>query len=84
MISDAILVYDVQSIPEFSNRDYSDSDIIVKVYEQKKIVLWDSTKGGIEPKIVLVGKDFPIGLKLVNTKDLSKEEIQHLIEKRDE
>lgn len=57
MNKEEILIYDLKSIPE--NFTGLTPEYVFKIYKQERIVLWDSSNGGAEPKIIDVDEDLP-------------------------
>lgn len=68
MTNEPILIYDIKSFPE----DF-DFEGFLKLWKEQRIVLWDSTNEGTEPKVLSVEE---IELKIVDLKEISKDEIK--------
>ena len=70
-----ILMYDLKSIPHEAGLDM---EMIVRIFEDERLVLWDSSKGGSEPRMLF---EPPEGLEII-VADLSTPEGKRLKEER--
>lgn len=67
-MSKPIIIYDIQVLPELGGSESSDYAMMQKLYNQDKIIFWDSTKGtpgvNCEPKVIISEDDTDIPLKI--------------------
>lgn len=52
-----VLLYDIKSFPD--HYFGLTPEQVIKIYKEERIVLWDSSEGGKEPKIFLKDEELP-------------------------
>lgn len=51
-----VIIYDIVSLPDFSPEEIVSFRDLFDSFLREKIVLWDSSKGGVEPRVIPPGK----------------------------
>ena len=58
-MSEPIIIYDIQSLPEYDKEQIHGLTELFNKFREMKTILWDSSIGGKEPRII-DGDDFKI------------------------
>lgn len=69
-----ILIYDLQSLPDLEKGITHET--VFEFFEDKKIVLWDSSNEGQEPKVISAEES--VEYKIIDLKNVDKSEIEKL------
>lgn len=84
MENNIVLVYDINSLPEVGNSEESSFGIVSRLYKEAGIVIWDSSYDNVEPKLLQIGEGLIPEIKVVDTKNLTDEEVKQLILRKDD
>lgn len=76
MSSNLILVYDTNTVPDLGID--VPFELVMRLYEEKKIVLYDSTHGQ-KPFLINTEEGPNPEVKVLDTKDFTKEEITNIV-----
>lgn len=77
------LIYDLESLPDVSGNEDTGShlEVILDYFKKEQVLLWDSSKDGVEPKILTDQESAPT-MKLLDVESMEREEIQKLLDRK--
>lgn len=59
------VIYDIVSLPEITS-DHGDFNLVLKIFEEGKVLIWDSSKGGERPFIVYMDGEKEVEVTLMD------------------